>query len=206
MLRTETVDQRTLAILKKLMTLEELKNFHLGGTALSLQFGHRISVDLDFFGNSKFNFADFISRAKYHFKTVEEKRKDPPIYQIFINSIKVDVVEYPYDPIEPLKEIDGIRLASPKDIAAMKITAIGTRSSKKDFYDLYFLFERFQLSEILNFCAIKFPDKDMYHYIRSLIYFADVENNDLENVRLIKDVSWDQVKKRIEAEVRKLDI
>jgi predicted nucleotidyltransferase component of viral defense system len=206
MLRTETVDSRTLALLKDLMQVPELKNFYLvGGTALSLQFGHRISIDLDFFGNSKFDFDTFVKVCESKFETIELKRKDSPIYQLLINDVKSDIVEYPYDLINGLIEMDGIRMASPQDIAAMKITAIGTRSTKKDFYDLYFLLENFHLSEIINFCELKFPNKDMFHYIRSLIYFDDVEN-DPEEVRLLKEVSWSKLKNRIFNEVRKLDI
>lgn len=206
MLRTETVDERTLALLKKLIILPELKNFYLvGGTALSLQYGHRVSIDLDFFGKDKFNFDSFTMTCESKFDKVEPRRKEPPIYQILINDVKSDIVEYPYDLITDLVIEDGIRMAHPKDIAAMKITAIGTRSTKKDFYDLYFLFEHYSLKEILNFCEHKFPKKDMFHYIRSLIYFDDVEQ-DPEELRLLKDVSWKSVKDRIYQEVRKLDL
>ena len=48
MLQTETVEPHTFSILKQLMEMPELKDFSLvGGTALSLLYGHPISVDLD---------------------------------------------------------------------------------------------------------------------------------------------------------------
>jgi hypothetical protein len=51
MLHLETVFPATWELLKNLMALEELSEFNLaGGTSLSLQIGHRFSVDLDFFG------------------------------------------------------------------------------------------------------------------------------------------------------------
>ena len=39
-------------------------------------------------------------------------------------------------------EENGIRLASPRDIAAMKINAIEGRGTKKDFIDIYFLLQQ----------------------------------------------------------------
>ena len=55
MLHTQTVAPATLELLKRLMAIPELVGFNLaGGTSLSLQIGHRISVDLDFFGDRPF--------------------------------------------------------------------------------------------------------------------------------------------------------
>ena len=52
MLHLSTVEPATLELLRKLQSLPILNNTRLvGGTALALQFGHRKSVDLDFFGH-----------------------------------------------------------------------------------------------------------------------------------------------------------
>ena len=52
----QTVEPGTLGLLKELMTLDELKQFALvGGTILSLRFGHRLSIDLDLFTNQPFD-------------------------------------------------------------------------------------------------------------------------------------------------------
>ncbi len=56
MLSYFTVEQHTLELLKSLMEEELFQPMRLvGGTSLGLQYGHRQSVDLDFFG-------EFISR------------------------------------------------------------------------------------------------------------------------------------------------
>lgn len=205
MLRLETIDPRTLALLKDLMSLDILKDYHLvGGTALALQYGHRISVDLDLFGKSDIDLELLVATLS-QLGEVNLTNKNKPIYQMYLNDIKIDIVQYPYDPIEPISVIDEIRLASPKDIAAMKITAIGTRTTKRDFYDLYFLLEHYQLSEIINYCELKFPDKDMFHYVRSIIYFDEVEK-DTEVPKMLKEVSWQQVKDRIYREAKKLQL
>ena len=51
MLFYKTIERDTLGLLKKILSKPELKRTRLvGGTALSLQLGHRESIDLDFFG------------------------------------------------------------------------------------------------------------------------------------------------------------
>ena len=52
MLSYETVEPRTLELLKSLMQEPAFNDMRLvGGTALALQYGHRQSIDLDFFGD-----------------------------------------------------------------------------------------------------------------------------------------------------------
>lgn len=56
MLQTQTVEARTLDLIKALMNNEQLKDFFLvGGTALSLIMGHRISIDIDLFTDKDFD-------------------------------------------------------------------------------------------------------------------------------------------------------
>jgi hypothetical protein len=52
MLHYKTVEKSTLELLKKLMDDNFLKDFALvGGTALALRLGHRISADIGLFTN-----------------------------------------------------------------------------------------------------------------------------------------------------------
>jgi hypothetical protein len=56
MLHTETVESGTLVFITRLSQDAALNNFVLaGGTALSLQLGHRKSIDLDFLSTSPFD-------------------------------------------------------------------------------------------------------------------------------------------------------
>jgi hypothetical protein len=66
MLYLETIATTTLELLIELQKLNSLKDTRLvGGTALSLQFGHRISVDLDLFAyNLDFDFYSVVSEIK----------------------------------------------------------------------------------------------------------------------------------------------
>jgi len=70
MLHQETVTAATLDLIRKLQTDPEFDQFYLvGGTALSLQIGHRKSIDIDFFTRSSFETKDLIEHLeeKYGF-------------------------------------------------------------------------------------------------------------------------------------------
>jgi predicted nucleotidyltransferase component of viral defense system len=115
--------------------------------------------------------------------------------------VKIDVLKYPYTLLNMPLEIDGIRLVSQADIAAMKLSAISSRGAKKDFIDLFFLLQTFTLPEMLEFYTLKFGIHEHFHVLRSLTYFEDAE---LEATpKMLKRVSWPKVKKAIEKEVRK---
>jgi hypothetical protein len=206
MLQTQTVEPATLDLLKQIMKLPILEEYNLvGGTSLSLQLGHRISEDLDLFGKIKIDYFQ-LNEELSKLGELKIMSDTAPIYQAFLNGVKIDIVTYPYDNLEALLIEDGIRLVRPKDIAAMKITAIGTRGVKKDFFDLYFLLEQYSLLEIINFCESKFPNKDFLHYIKALTYFDDADKDTTKIVLLDRKPSWSDVKKRITQEVKGLKI
>jgi len=163
-----------------------------GGTALALQIGHRISVDLDFFGKLEV-FQDEVLHILTSLGSFQLLNRSASILSMSIRQVKVDIVNYSYDLIRPINEIENIPLYSIQDIGAMKIAAITGRGRKRDFYDLFFLLQRFSLEEILGFYSEKYPDGNQFLALKSLTYFADAEKD--ENPVLIDDtVSWEEVK------------
>ncbi len=118
------------------MNDELLKDFFLvGGTALSLQIGHRISIDLDFFNQSAFdeNFLIAELESKYKFRLDYQSKNT---LKGEIENIKVDFITHNYPLSKPLIQEEGVRMASPEDIATMKLNAIaGNGSRLKDFSD-----------------------------------------------------------------------
>ncbi|HRN35198.1 MAG TPA: nucleotidyl transferase AbiEii/AbiGii toxin family protein [Saprospiraceae bacterium] len=196
MLQTQTVEPGTLDLLKKCMELDALQPFTLvGGTALSLQYGHRMSIDLDFFGNVNFLDDKLISEQFASIGNAELVNQSSVMLGFFINEIKVDVVKYKYDFIEkPITE-GIIRLAHPKDIGAMKLAAISGRGKRKDFYDLYYLLRDYSLEDLISFNKKKFPDSNEMIIIKSLGYFDDADLD--QQPILMEQVSWSTVKKTI---------
>jgi hypothetical protein len=138
MLQTQTVYPETLGILKALMQETLLNDFYLvGGTSLSLQIGHRISVVIDLFTNEPFD-SIFLSaelKQKYHFK---ENQNRGYFIQGQIDGVKIDILKYPYKPLNPIVEVENVRMVVTADIASMKMAAITNRGRKRDFIDLIF--------------------------------------------------------------------
>lgn len=202
MLQTQTVVPNLLELLKKLMNEELFSEFNLvGGTSLALQLGHRNSIDIDLFGNQEINQELFIEKLN-SFGNLNVTQSTRNILITKINEIKVDFVNYQYPLLNDFLVIDGVRMLSTKDIAAMKLNAIAGRGSKKDFIDLYFLLEEFSMKEILGFYNQKFNDGSVFMVQKSLTYFEDA--NPQLQPQMFKPFDWEICKQKILEEVTKL--
>jgi predicted nucleotidyltransferase component of viral defense system len=200
MLQKQAVKPELLELLEELMLVNEFTNFNLvGGTALALYEGHRLSVDIDLFGRSEISPDLFTEILKDKGETTILSQSSKILIYV-INKIKVDFVDYNFQLLEPVNVIDGIRLVSKKDIAAMKLNAIAGRGSKKDFVDVYQLLNDFSLSEMLTFYAQKYPNGSEFMVLKSLLYFDDAEIEP-DPIMLIP-ATWSQVKERILLEVK----
>ena len=204
MLSFRTIVPDTLELLRHLTQEPILKDCRLvGGTALALQYGHRSSIDLDFFGAFDIDGDEMLKILK-NYGNVERKKNLTNIRIFDINGVKVDIVNYStYLWLEDSVEEESLRLASPKDIAAMKINAIEGRGSRKDFVDMYFLLQHFSLEEILDFYAQKYPNYSLYRALMSLTYFVDAEKFDMP--KMFMDFDWEECKSFILQKVREYE-
>jgi predicted nucleotidyltransferase component of viral defense system len=199
MLYYETIEPELLELLTKLLKIEEFKELRLvGGTSLALQYGHRKSVDIDLFGSLNLSLDEISDLISSCGKSTQLKRS-AKINIFSIDGIKVDIVNYHYPWLNSVLLEDNLRLAQPEDIAAMKISAITGRGTKKDFIDLFELLKHFSLEEILIFYESKYADGSVYLALKSLNYFGDAEENPMPD--MLNPVSWADVKRKIEQEV-----
>ena len=204
MLSLRTIEPHTLELLKALMQEPALCELRLvGGTALALQYGHRSSIDLDLFGKIDIDAYELQAiLSKHGLLRVENETKI--IHQYIIDNIKVDVVNYPFEWITPMIEDGGVRLASPIDIAAMKVNAIEGRGTKKDFIDMYMLLQHYSLEEILGFYQQKYPNHSVFRALRSLTYFEDAEDQFMP--RMFVDDTWEDIKQFIVNKVKTIKL
>lgn len=195
MLHYETIDAKTLELLKKIMEVDLFKNLRLvGGTALALQIGHRKSIDLDLFGLLKSDEYAILNELNQLGK-VKLIQKTQNISIFTIDGIKVDIVNYTYPWLTDVVADDQLRLAGKKDIAAMKLAAITGRGTKKDFIDLYFLLQVYSLNQLLEFYKQKYHDGSVFLVLRSLAYFEDA---DVELIpTMMKELDWMVIKRSI---------
>ena len=200
MLQYQTVEPATLDLLKQIQQLPVFSSHRLvGGTSLALQFGHRLSIDLDFFSENLIEHEEILISIKTLGK-VDVVSKSKYISCFYIDDIKVDFVSLPYKWIDESVLEDSMRLASIKDIAAMKLAAITNRGSKKDFIDLALLIEKLSLQQMMNLYHEKYPDGMEMMVLRSLVYFddADVQSDPV----MLVSYDWESVKKLILDEVK----
>lgn len=199
MLSFQTVQPDTLELLKTLMQLPVLRDMRLvGGTALALQYGHRRSVDLDFFGHTTENSDELTETIREEVGQVQLLSASKRINVYNIRNVKVDIVNYDYQWIDDVVAEEGLRLASPKDIAAMKVNAIIGRGTKKDFVDIYFLLRRFTFEELLKLYLTKYPDGSEYRALLSMSYFADADPQAMPY--MFEHADWDDIKQTIKKE------
>jgi hypothetical protein len=202
MLQIKSVSPKLLELLNSLMKEPLLSSYFLvGGTGLALQFGHRKSIDIDLFGLDPFD-KEQLRQTLIKFGQVEVLASSPRMFLCVIEGIKLDIVYYDYPLLEKLVEIDGIRIASDKDIAAMKLNAIAGRGRKKDFVDLELLLDHYSLKDMLGFYKIKFNQQSDFMVMKSLSYFEDADY-DLDPEMLI-EFNWGKTKEKILKELRSL--
>ena len=208
MLQYRTIYPTTLELLNKLMLLPELKDFFLvGGTALALQLGHRISIDIDLFTQKDFNTKKLFAKLNKQFK-ISDLNEDTNTLNFNIifpenseNIIKIDLIKYSYPLINPILEIDKIRLLSVEDIIPMKLSAVAGRGSKKDFYDIFYLLKSYSLAKMFELFKKKFPNTNEFHILKSLTYFEDAEIEPSPQMK--EKTDWNIVKSKIRDETNK---
>jgi len=184
------------------------KNFHLaGGTALTLQIGHRISDDIDLFTAESLNKEKLLLYAQDIHKNVEILNDDKTIFQLYFphKNLKIDFVRYPYKLLDPLVTTnEGLHMVGKNDIAAMKVSAAGTRGYEaKDFVDLFFLLKEISIDNIIENFKRKYETENPLHYIRSMTYFDDVSPDSWKSIKMITEpLSVKEVKNTLIRNVR----
>lgn len=201
MLHFETLPDGTLGLLKDLTSHPALQQFSLvGGTALALRFGHRRSIDFDFFTPESFDveaLADTLGRELAGFQTTGMNKNG---LNGLVDGLKIDFVTYRYPLLAPTCSEDGIRMFSLEDIVGMKLSAITNRGARKDFYDLHALIQHLGVERLIEIYQQKYPSHDPMIVFRSMIYFDDAEDdNDPE---LLMEQDWGQVKESIREALR----
>ena len=175
-----------------------------GGTGLALQFGHRLSRDLDFFGNRDFDgvrLADSLARVA----AVTVLGRSAGTLHVRLAGSRLSFLELQRPLLFPGTPYRGIIVADPRDIAAMKVLAIAGRGSRKDFVDLHFFIRSGgSLESVFRWIHRRFKGIDFneYHLLRSLVFFEDAESEPMP--RMLRRAAWADIKRTMGAEVKRL--
>lgn len=185
-----------------------LKQFYLaGGTACALYFGHRISFDLDFFSTESFDSNKIVSDLQKLGDLKIDTLADDTFLGVF-NNVKISFFQYKYPSIGQFSEYKNIKLASIEDLVAMKIDALQSRGSKRDFIDLYTLLthNNWTISEAIGFFKDKFKsvNYNIQHVTMSLIYFDDADKSP-EIIKMNDPLDWAKIKNFFIQQVKALE-
>jgi len=189
MLYWNTVNTLLKDCLLKLMQADELRNFRLvGGTALSLYMGHRISIDIDLFTDAEYGSVDFDRIEKFIKKAFPYTQGDfgsatamGKSYLVGTSSedvVKLDLY-YSMDPFfQDAVEVDGLRMATVEEIIAMKIDVVQRGGRKKDFWDIHEALNQYTIKNMIEL------HKQRYEYTHDAILIQ-------QNITLFSEADLD---------------
>ncbi len=203
---TEVITPQVERVLAELGSQGVVAPFYLaGGTALALSFGHRRSIDLDFFTTESFQ-EDQLLRGLQPQTRLSVIAREHQTLHLHIGNVKVSFLGYAYPVLFPLLSLAGVKVADPRDIACMKISALAGRGTRRDFFDVYVAARQYGLNDLLALFRRKYAaaDYSTIHILKSLTFFADAERDPLPD--LLLPLTWDDVKHFFQAEVPRLSL
>jgi hypothetical protein len=211
MLYWNTVNDLLKESLLMLMQAKELSEFRLvGGTALSLHLGHRMSVDIDLFTDAPYRSVDFdaienMLRTSFRYVSgtfggIAGMGKSYMIGNDVNNTVKIDIY-YSMDPFfQDLIDKDGVRMATIEEIIAMKLDIVQRWGRKKDFWDLHELLGTYSIGDMIVLHRQRFEwTHDEKLIFQNFINFEKA-NLDFDPICLL-DKHWEFIKADIEAAV-----
>ena len=194
MMHPEVLPRQSAEAISILKQMPFIGQFYLaGGTGLALRMGHRLSADFDFFSQKKFDEA-LILRELAKTKSFSLEKRDTQTIIGTLKKTKIAFFYYPYPLLKKETEQDGVKTASVLDITCMKIEAISSRGTKRDFIDLYVAAKEVSLKELLIQFETKYSalNYNMMHIKKSLLYFDDAEDEPMP--KMLTPISWEEVK------------
>lgn len=184
----------TRACLAKLGDSQLAAGFYLaGGTAVALHLGHRLSVDLDFFGPTPFAPQQMAERlaALGRFR-LEQIAIDTLLGEL--EEVKIGFFRYGYPLLASLSDLADVAVAGLPDLVAMKLDALAQRGARRDFVDLFFLGQAGYPPKVaLDLYQRKYAHLNVNraHVIKALTYFVDAESDPMP--QMLKPVRWEDI-------------
>lgn len=200
----EALGQPVEKVLDDLHRLQVTSSFYLaGGTGLALHLGHRRSVDLDFFTDRTFDEDSLLQRIQ-SFAEFSLAAKEPGTLHAQVRGVKVSFLFYDYPMLFPMTTFVVQNVADPRDIACMKLSAMASRGTKRDFVDLYTVSRQYGLAQILQWFAKKFAQArfSQVHVLKSLTYYEDADKDPMPD--MLHPLSWEEVKQFFRYEAPRL--
>jgi Nucleotidyl transferase AbiEii toxin, Type IV TA system len=187
----------TFLLIQELQAIPAFSNFYLvGGTSLALQLGHRNSIDIDLFSLNEFDENEVLEILNKQYEVSEIFRRRNTIICL-LNNIKTDFIRHNYPLLKPPVTEERIAFLSKEDIAAMKLHAIIQSGKRlKDFIDIYFLLQHFNMQQMIEFFTAKYQYSNPMIAMKAVTFFDEIDEN-TEPPKLLKPLPIAEIKKRI---------
>jgi hypothetical protein len=203
---TEALKAKQIKVLRQIGPLQQERGYYLaGGTALAIYFGHRFSVDLDWFIPTSMGDALILAESlRAGLKFVTEQTAPGTLHGT-VAGVRVTFLEFRYPLLAPLAKWKdmGCSLAALDDLACMKLSALAQRGQRKDFCDIYALgTEHRPLKDMLGLYRRKFNVQDISPVLYGLSYFEDADSERMP--RMLWKVGWRTIKSTIQDWVKEL--
>ena len=175
----------------------------VGGTNLSLRYGHRLSIDIDLFTDSAYDSLDFMViesylRSRYPYYDCNDKGSIVGMGRSYyvgnspIDSVKIDLM-YADPFIQDVEMLDGLRMASVDDIIAMKMNVVSRGGRKKDFWDLHLLLNHYDLPQMFALHEKRYEWE--HDSVQLLQMFTDfIIANEMPDPICLLGKDWDYIK------------
>jgi hypothetical protein len=200
----EVINEDTERALRDLHAASLLRGFYLaGGTGLALSLGHRRSMDLDFFAEELFDADRAIDKLR-DFQGLHVLEKDEGALHVNIGETKISFLRYPYPLLFACESFQGVEVADHRDVACMKLSAVASRGTRRDFIDLYAVVRLYSLPQLVKWFEEKFRQVNYsrVHLLKSLTYFEDARHDPMPD--MLTPLSWNDVEAFFSAEAPKL--
>jgi hypothetical protein len=203
----ETLTPACVRLVEKLVDNPMSQQFYLvGGTALALQLGHRLSIDIDLFTQKEFNPRAWLSQINTLPNPRDIQLSNNYLYGLF-GGVKMEMMYFAYKPYKEFGEWNGLKLLHPEDIGMFKLLAIIGRNRKKDIIDLYFIDkEVIPLKDLVQRFVEEYDQGDINLLKQLEQLFDDNQIEESEMPRMLIDIDWavayNTVKRQLAAAVR----
>jgi hypothetical protein len=185
-------------------------DFYLAGSAaLTLYLQHRPVRDLDLMSpvrrlqaNERRDLLQDLLRLDDEIRV--ETARDGFLYVRSGSGVAVRLYYYPYPLVQAEEPFIGVAVASPVDLGLMKLGAVISRGTRRDFVDLFLLCREVSLARLLEHSLDKFGHVGDFA-LQAFKGLADLSQIDGEPMpRLSRSVSWAEVDGWLHGEVRSL--
>lgn len=201
MLRKTAVTPELWRLLSAVSPTAEAAGFALaGGTNLALRFGHRLSVDIDFFAIQRFDKEALRKSIASQYADAVLMNETEQSMRYIIGGVKTEFLLHEYPLVQALEMMDEVSLYSIADVAAMKVNAVIGRGARKDFWDIAVLLQRYPLSQLFKHYIAKYGAADPSLLLRALAYFEDAEAE--PDPITLTPATWPEIKNIIRQAIR----